>query len=62
MKVNTNDNDSLFEKSFTKHPFDSLKKWCQIGLTKAFRFRYIHIISKKLLRFGILYLRGSNSV
>ena len=26
MKLNTNDTDSLFEKSFTKYPFDSQKK------------------------------------
>ena len=26
MKVNTNDTDSLFEKSFTKYSFDSEKK------------------------------------
>ena len=52
MKVNTKDTNSLFDKSFAKYPFTSEKKLrCQIGSTKAFRFRYIHLFSKKLKRF-----------
>ena len=40
IKVNTSDTDSFFQKSFAKYPFNSEKKTlCQIGLTKAFRFR-----------------------
>ena len=53
IKVSNKDTDSLFEKSFTKYPFNSEKKKlrCQIGSKKAFRFRYIHIFSKKLMTF-----------
>ena len=43
------DTDSIFEKSFAKYPFSSEKR--AKGSTKAFRFRYIHLFSKKLMRF-----------
>ena len=46
------DTDSLFKKGFAKYPFNSEKKLqCQIDSTKAFRFQYIHLFSKKLMRF-----------
>ena len=44
MKKNTKDTDSVFEKSFAKYPSKKKKKTpIQIGSTKAFRFRYIHV-------------------
>ena len=52
VKVNTKDTGTLFEKSFVKYLFNYEKRLpCQIGSTKAFPFRYIHLFSKKLMTF-----------
>ena len=47
MKANTNNTDILFDKTLADYPFNSEKNWCQVGLTKAFSFRYIHFFFKK---------------
>ena len=53
MKMNTKDTDSLFKKIFGNYLFISQKLnfRCQLGLTKAFPFQYIHHFSKTLMRF-----------
>ena len=62
MKVNSNDTDGLFEKSFTKYPFDSEKKWCQIGLTKTW-FLIDSPLFKKAVEFLTFCISaGSNSI
>ena len=51
MKVNTNDTDSLFEKSFAKYPFNSEKKTLMSDtFNKSFSFSIDSPLSKKLFR------------
>ena len=61
MKANAKDTDSSFEKCFAKFPFNSGKNlWWRIDSTKAFLFRYIHIFSKKLMRFRYFVSPGTS--
>ena len=59
MKVNTNDTNSIFEKSFTKYPFNFEKKMMSDRFNKSFSFSIDSPLFKKSCRgFDILYLRG----
>ena len=63
MKVNSNDTDGLFEKRFTKYPFDSEKKMMSDRLNKNFLFLIDSSLFKKAVEFlAFCISAGSNSI
>ena len=53
----------FFEKSFAKYPFNSEKNFnVRQVFTKAFRFRYIHLLKKAVVVLAFSISAGSNSM
>ena len=63
MKVNTNDTNSIFEKSFTKYPFNFEKKMMSDRFNKSFSFSIDSPLFKKAVEvLGFYISAGSSSI
>ena len=61
MKVNTNDTDSLFEKRFTKYPFNSEKKLMSDRFNKSFSFSTDSPLFQKAVEVSTFYISAGSS-
>ena len=61
MKVNTNDTNSIFEKSFTKYPFNSEKEIMSDRFNKSFSFSIDPPLFKKAVEVFAFYISAGSS-
>ena len=61
MKENTNDTDSLFEKRFTKYPFNSEKKLMSDRFNKSFSFSTDSPLFQKAVEVSAFYISAGSS-